>query len=191
MSDALKEDILQDYVYKLCKHSRIASEAVKIYLSDTEKPECPKKEISVTKYAGILLEFVYFYLHFTDRFAFILTEEDIRDALMTELEERCINSAIDFGFFGLPESPKEEIRKASFDCFNLRQAEYSRYKKNFAEKDEGYKDTLFWEFSKNIEGLVGREYDLSLKMMCIKVSVEAMGVLDPKSFIEKVKGDYS
>ena len=189
MSDALKENILQDYVNKLCKHSRIASDAVKIYLSDADKPERSKEELSIAKYAEVLLEFVYFYLHFTDRFAFIQMEEDIRDALMTELEEGCINSAIDFGFFGLPENPKEEIRKASFDSFGFRQAEYSRYKKTFAEKDEGYKDTLFWEFSKNIEGLVGREHDIGLKMMCIRISVEAIGDLDPKSFIEMVKGD--
>ena len=193
LSDIFEEDIIQDYSNKICHHSRIGADVIKNYLADLEKDETSKRELGATEYCEILLEFVFFLLHFTDRCIFweivglgYMNEEE-RDILMMELEERCINSAVDYGFFGLAESPKHKIKDLSFENFNIRIKEYSKYKKNFPDKDEGLRDTLFWEFSKNVAKFVGREPDPVLKLICTKVAVGALVDLDPKSSIKKLK----
>ncbi|MDT8302798.1 MAG: hypothetical protein RQ760_15050, partial [Sedimentisphaerales bacterium] len=85
------------------------------------------------------------------------------------------------------EHAKQEYKKSSFKIHNTRMEEYSKYKKAFAEKDEGAKDTLFWEFSKNICRLVERQHNIGLKQLCIKVAVDALIDIDPKSLAKKIK----
>jgi len=193
LSDICEEDIVQDYANKICLHSRIGADVIKNYLADLHKGETPKQELDATEYCEIFLEFVFFLLHFTDRCIFWeivglgYMDEEERDILMTELEERCINSVVDYCFFGLAESPKHKIKYLSSENFNIRMKEYSKYKKNFPYKDEGLKYTLFWEFSKNIAKFVGGKPDPVLKMTCTKVAVGALVDLDPKSFIKKLK----
>lgn len=188
---SFNKNVLQDYVDRICKKSRTASEAVKIYLAGVKKAKSSRQKFSVTEYAEVLLEFVYFYLHFTDRCVFghvvvKYIDEKQRGSLMTELEKRCINSAVDFAFFGLPESPKEKIKQKSFKNFKTRQREYGKYKIYFTEKSEVLKDTLFWEFGKNIRKLVGRDRDPGLAHLCMEITAEGIRDLDPKSFVEKV-----
>lgn len=193
LSDRFNEDVLQDYVNKVCHRSRISADAIKIYLADLEKTETSKQEFGAIAYAEVLLEFVTFLLHFTDRCIFWESVAEgyigleLRDNLMDELVERCINAGINYCFLGLEEHAKQEYKKSSFNVYNVRMEEYSKYKKHFPEKDEGSKGTLFWEFTKNICKLVGRDYDPALKMMCIRMNIEAIEDLDPKSFIKKVK----
>ena len=187
----INEDILQDYVNKVCHCSRIAADAVKIYLADIEKTKTSKQEFGAIAYAEVLLEFVTFFLHFTDRCLFweVVAEGymdvELRDDLMDELVERCISAGVDYCFFGLKEHAKQEYKKSGFKVHNTRMKEYSKYKKAFAEKDEGLKDTLFWEFSKNICRLVEREHDPILKNLCIKAAVDAFVDIDPKSLTKK------
>ena len=89
MSGVLNEDILKDYVNTICKHSRIASNALKIYLSSAEKPGRPEKELGVIEYAEVLLEFVTFFLHFTDRCLF--WEGVAEDRIDVELRDDLMN----------------------------------------------------------------------------------------------------
>ena len=189
----INETILQDYVNKVSHRSRIAADAVKVYLADIEKTETSKHELGAISYAEVLLEFVTFFLHFTDRCLFweVVAEGtagvELRDDLMDELVERCISPGVDYCFFGLKEHAKQEYKKSSFKVHNTRMEEYSKYKKAFAEKNEGLKDTLFWEFSKNICRLVERQHDPILKNLCIKAAVDALIDIDPKSLAKKIK----
>jgi len=189
----INEIILQDYVNKVCHRSRIAADAVKVYLADIEKPETSKNELGAISYAEVLLEFVTFFLHFTDRCLFwdVVAEGStgvkLRDDLMDELVERCINSAVDFCWFGLKEDAKQEYKKSSLKVYNIRMEKYSKCNKLFPEKNEGAKDTLFWEFSKNLCRLVERQHDPILKNLCIKAAVDALADIDPKSLTKKIK----
>jgi len=189
----INETILQDYVNKVCHHSHIAANAVKSYFAGIEKSKTSKQELGAISYAEVLLEFVTFFLHFTDRYLFceFVSEGsagiELRNNLMDELVERCISSGVDYCFFGLKEHAKQEYKKSSFKIHNTRMKEYSKYKKAFAEKNEGLKDTLFWEFSKNICRLVERQHNIGLKQLCIKVAVDALIDIDPKSLAKKIK----
>jgi len=189
----INETILQDYVNKVCHRSRIAAEAVKIYLADIDETETSKHELGAIAYAEVLTDFVTLFLHITDRFLFQEFAEtgstglELRNELMDELVERCINSAVDFCWFGLKEHAKQEYKKSSFKVHNTRMEEYSKYKKPFAEKDEGAKSTLFWEFSKNICRLVEKQHNIGLMHLCIKVAVDALADIDPKSLAKKTK----
>ncbi|MDT8303997.1 MAG: hypothetical protein RQ760_21120, partial [Sedimentisphaerales bacterium] len=75
-------------------------------MANIEKTETSKHELGAISHAEVLLEFVTFFLHFTDRCLwgnFVAegsTGLELRDELMDELVERCINSAVDFCWFG-------------------------------------------------------------------------------------------
>ena len=112
---------------------------------------------------------------------------ELRDELMDELVERCINSAVDFCWFGLKEHAKQEYKKSSFNVHNTRMEEYSKYKITFAEKDEGAKGTLFWEFGKIVSSLVERPHNIGLMYLCTKVAGDALADIDPKSLAKKRK----
>ncbi|MBN2376696.1 MAG: hypothetical protein JXD22_09855 [Sedimentisphaerales bacterium] len=189
----INEIILQEYVNKVCHHSRIAADAVKIYLADIEETETSKQEFGAIAYAEILMDFITLFLHITDRFLFQEFAEtgstglELRDELMDELVERCINSALDFCWFGFKEDVKQEYKKSSFMIHNARMKKYSKYKQLFAEKDEGLKDTLFWEFSKNICSLVENQHNIGLMQLCIKVAVDALAEIDPKSLANNIE----
>jgi len=188
----INDDILQDYTNAICRHSRIGADAVKTLLSNSERPAYPRQEIGAIQYAEILLEFVTLLLSFTDRCLFWVAIADkrlgvrFRDDLMDELVGRCISSAVDYCFFGLEEHPKEEYKKSCFRAHNARMEQYAKYEKCFAEKGEGTKDTLVWEFAKNVCEMVGRDHDIALLTMCAKVIVNAIKDVDSNSFIAKL-----
>lgn len=184
--DTFKKDIRQDFLNKIFKNSIEAANVI-LNLAKDESFEKNKQGLSFTEWFSILFEFIYFYLHLTDRFAFGYMDEDRRGILMTELEEICITSAVDEVCKGLTEDKKEKIKEECMQNFYISMEEYSKYKKWFPEKDEGLKDTLVWEFSKTIAKLAGQENNIVYIMACPSIAINSLKDLDIKSFIEKVK----
>lgn len=184
-SNSFRQDSRSDYLSKVFKASVEAADAVRS-LAEDKSFEQNKQGLSKTEWLSILFEFIYFYLHLTDRLAFGRLSEEKRGTFMTKLEEICISSAVNTTCDGWPKSKKDKIRKECMQNFFTSMEEYSRYQELFPKKGEGSKNTLFWEFGKNIAKLAGREMSTRYIMLSTKMAVDSLVVLDTKSFIEKV-----
>lgn len=97
-------------------------------------------------------EFLYFFMHVTDRIAFALLGDKKRSSFMNYLymdvaqEYFKITTGVDFPLAGIGGWFGEEYSK--------RQNEYSKYKLILSEKLERSSNTLFWEFSKKVEKIL-------------------------------------
>jgi hypothetical protein len=156
-------------------------------LLDNKGIDQNKYVLSNTKWVSILFEFIYFYLHLTDRFAFGHMNEERRGSLMTDLEEVCITAAVDAVCLRWPEDIKEKIKEECMGNFYISMAEYSKCKKWFPKKDEGAKGTLFWEFVKTIAKLAGQEHVVIFKLTVMQIATNSLKDLDIKSFINRIK----
>jgi hypothetical protein len=182
----IKKDFMQDYLYRIFKNSIEAANAIR-YLADNKGIDQNKYDLSNTKRFSILFEFIYFYLHLTDRFAFGHMNEERRGSLMTELEEISITTAVDAVCLRWPEDIKEKIKEECMGNFYISMAEYSKCKKWHPEKDEGAKGTLFWEFDKTIAKLVGQEWESGFMLAVMQIVTNSLKDLDIKSFINRIK----
>ena len=84
----------KDYLFKIFKNSIIAVEVIR-HLVEKKDINQNKYNLSDTEWFSILFEFICFYLHLTDRFAFGLMNEERRESPMTELEEISITAHVD------------------------------------------------------------------------------------------------
>ncbi|MHC4740769.1 MAG: hypothetical protein ACYS8Z_02590 [Planctomycetota bacterium] len=190
MSEQSYEKLLRDYSNKICHHSRIAADAVKIYLSDLDESQQTQDEQDLYVQSEVLLEFIFLYLHISDRYMWSegvargAIRREQREKLMNFLEETCIESAVDFVFFGLEERAKRELKDTSFADFNRRQTEYAKCQKLFADRDEETKETVFWEFGKKITMLGRGGGDLGLLMVSMDLATKGVVDLNPKSLVE-------
>ena len=77
-------------------------------------------------------------------------------------------------------------RYSFVEAYGERQQEYVKYKKSFPEKNEGAKDTLFWEFGKKILGVLGLENNIWLNMKITNLTFTKYEFLElPELFSEK------
>jgi hypothetical protein len=146
-----------------------------------------KYDLSDTEWFSILFEFIYFYLHLIDRFAFGLMNEEQRGSLMTDFEEVCITAAVDAVCLRWPEDIKEKIKEECMGNFYISMAEYSKCKKWLSEKNEGAKGTLLWEFDKTIVKLAGQEWESGFMLAVMQIVTNSLKDLDIKSFINRIK----
>jgi len=181
----IKKDFKQDYLFKIFKNSTIAVEVMR-RLVEKKGTSQNKYNLNDTEWSLILFEFIYFYLHLTDRFAFGHMNDEQREILMIDLGELCITAAVDAVFLKWPEDKKKKIKEEYMGNFNISVAEYNKYKKWLPEKDEGAKGTLLWEFGKKITKLARQE--LSFRLAVMQTVTNSLKDLDIKSFINRVKG---
>ena len=176
----------KDYVFKIFKNSTIAVEVVH-HLVEKKDTNQNKYNFSDTEWSLILFEFIYFYLHFTDRFAFGHMNDEQREILMVELGKLCITAAVGAVFLKWPEDKKEKIKEECMGNFNISAAKYSKCEKWLPGKDGGAKGTLLWEFVKTIAKLVGQEHRVGFKLGVMQMVSNSIKDLDTKSFINRVK----
>ncbi len=182
----IRKDFKQDYLFKIFKNSTIAVETIR-RLVEKKGTNQNKHNLNDAEWSLILFEFIYFYLHLTDRFAFEHINDEQREILMIDLGELCITAAVDAVFLKWPEDKKEKIKEKYMGNFNISVAEYSKYKKWLPEKDEGAKGTLLWEFVKTIAKLVGQEHRVGFKLSITQMVSNSIKDLNIKSFINRVK----
>lgn len=185
--DSFNQNIIQDYVDKICKNSLAGLNLVKSLLDEEGKIKFSREVPDTYASLFVMLEFAYLYLHMTYRMACVYLDMEPINLLMKELEVRCISAIIDYALFGLPVNAKSKLKKQAFDGFHVRWNEYCKYVKAFPQKDEGAKDTLFWEFGKIIAELAGLEKKLACNHACNTLAVKVLEDLETKSFIKNVK----
>ncbi len=93
------------------------------------------------------LETLYLWLHYIDRVSFSHLgkhgQRIFMDVLLVEFDKVFFKK---FNGFSFPA-----------DGYNKRQMEYVKYRELVAPKGKGLKNTLFWEFGKNVERALGGE----------------------------------
>jgi len=187
--DSFKKDFRKDYVNKILINSSEAAEAIR-HLVENKNIVENKRDLTHTEYWSILLEFIYLYLHLTDRFAvnYGINEGD-RRKLIILLADMSINSAVEIYCQDFPEDTKENIKEEYKYNFDISLMEYSKCKKLFPEKvEESSKDTLFWEFGKNIATLLG-QVNIVTVMAAHDIASDTLikRKLDIMSFIKKLR----
>lgn len=174
------KDIKQAYATKLLKRA----------MEDADTIRKTNNEINDVQWFSILLEFVYLYLHMTDRIASELLNNEQRGLLNKWLAEVVIDSVV---YAVCKDWESNRINGIKQDCwknFYTAMEEYSRYKKLFPEKDEGTKDTLFWEFSKLIANYAGCKDNIGFFFDCQFIVIDSLKYIDIKSFVKNVKNDF-
>lgn len=131
------------YVLRLFRNSLLATDSLHNI-----------NNLSDTQWSSVLFEFLFLYLHITDRYVFAALGGQKRDEEMNLLYQAVFNSAIDAVFHRQQKKERENMMEEARQAYNSTIAEYSQYKKLFPEKDEAPKNTLLWEFGKNIMELI-------------------------------------
>jgi len=103
----IRKDFKQDYLFKIIKNSTMAVEVIR-RLVEKKGTNQNKYNLTDTEWSLILFEFIYFYLHLTDRFAFGHMNDEQREILMIDLGELCITAAVDADFLKWPEDKKKK-----------------------------------------------------------------------------------
>lgn len=118
------------------------------------------KEMDDKNYFAVtFVELMMFMLHFIDRVVFQTLKHDQRDLFMDVLVKEVRDLFVEAEKSTNAEFSEANFRSTFADFYNKRQTEYTQYKKLYPTKDEGMKDTLLWEASKNIAGVFGAGND--------------------------------
>jgi hypothetical protein len=117
-------------------------------------------------------EFLFFFAHLANRSAFSRLGNNKRTKLQNLLGPILADSTTEAWFGHWPEKLKEGIKHDFYNNINVAELEYSKCKKLFPEKDEGTKDTLFWELGKNIAELSGWDHNPTVIVECMCFSFE-------------------
>jgi hypothetical protein len=142
--------------------------------------------ITEEQFYEVFFEYLYFFIHLTDRVAFALLCDPARHGLMDELGEFAVLLSVRSLFSSLSDEEKDSMFQECMGFLNTATKEYSCFQRLLAKANEVTKDTLFWEFSKKMsqmsrEGLnpaaiIGRE----------SILVTASKNLDIDSFVRKM-----
>jgi hypothetical protein len=155
---------------------------ITIYLSERiEKEMFDWKELEIKKYKKrkykneLAYEFLFFIVHLIDRLSFEVLGEHKRAEFMDCLIPKI---ATEFILDSYNSNQKVSILHSLDLEYNKKQAEYGKYKKIMAEKDDGLRNTLIYEFSKKIAGMVSEEYDMAMIFCVTEYVIKIITVLN-------------
>ena len=130
-----------------------------------------------------IIEVIAFYMHMVDRLAFThlgaAGRKVFGDRLIVAIVKEVLRNLNQ-------EVSADEFGKTLRATYNRRQKEYARYKVLIPEKDKPLKDTLYWEVSKVLFGLLDDENPATLMFLSILVADMAKIVLYDTLKVEDV-----
>lgn len=142
-----------------------------------------KSEIDSLQYRQLAIEFMFLFIHLSDRIAFGLLGSEKRSRFMNLLAfwtNKVISEDIAPYISSKFKTAVQIAPKISFVGFgheqlNERNIEYGKYKKLFPEKNEDYKNTPFWEFGKHVSKIVaGQPNDIAYMMLAIELAINSI-----------------
>ena len=168
---------------RILEASSMNAEAVKKFYEEHNDEEL---EIDAWKLWEIIFEFEFLFLHVTDRMSFDIHDQDRRSVFMDRLIEVTVNSTINTAFprLGLDESGN--LKSSMLKDYNANQYEYGQYRKMFPGKNESSKDTVFWEFGKNVAKRIGEPTDISYIMLSMELAVASLKYLDLNNILQSI-----
>lgn len=139
------------------------------------------------KYLEVFMEHLYLFLHIADRMACSMMAEKKRGDTMTEIFDSSIRVAVEATCGHWPDQLRAKILDECVNNCSMAINDFSRYEHIFGDSDTGYKETLLWEFCKNIAkirecetnagAIVGHQWIISV----------ALKNIDIKSHLKKLK----
>jgi len=148
------------------KNSLDCVEALKDYLNYSTEKE--KQE----KWIYVLFEFIYFFMHMTNRIAFGKLGNKRRIKLQDELAPLVIDPTIKSLFDHWPKKLKEGIKSDFYEKLNDAEIEYSDCKELLI-KDNPFSDkALFSKLAKNVTELSGHSNNPEMIIQIITLSVD-------------------
>jgi len=149
------------------KTSIECAEALKNYLNFSTEKE--KQE----KWVYVLFEFIYFFMHMTNRLSFSKLGNEQRIKLQGELAPVVIDPTIKSLFDHWPKNLKEGIKNEFYEKLNDAEIEYSDCKE-LLSKDNPFSDNaLFSKLAKNVAELSGHSNNPEMLIQIITLSVDA------------------
>ncbi len=122
-----------------------------------------ERKIDEKKIGEVFFEMLLFNLHYVDRSAFSHLGAEKRNVFMDTMLIEFVQAMSITHDRGIEEA---QFCSSFVEAYEERGKEYEKYKKSFPEKNEGTKDTLFWEFGKKIARVLGLEND-AIVIMCV------------------------
>ena len=162
------------------KSSLGCAEALKNYLNDSTEKERQEKWVYV------LFEFIYFFMHMTNRIAFGKLGDERRIKLQGQLAPLIIDSTIKSLFGHWPQKLKQGIKNEFYEKLNDAEIEYSGCKE-FLPKDNPFSDkALFSKLAKNVAELFGHTNNPEMLIQIITQSVDAWKEISLEEFMDDV-----
>jgi hypothetical protein len=127
------ESALSNLSKKIFESAALCEEIVKPYLEERFKKD--SKEFD-RKYITTLCEFMYFFMHFTNRLAFHYLGKEKREKLQDELSPPTIHATIEALFGHWPQNLKNGIKEEFYQNLNNAEIEYSTCKEIFLTPEQ-------------------------------------------------------
>ena len=124
-SSKKNESAMSKLSKKVFEMSLFCAEALK---PDLEKKFGKDSKIFNSKYIPVLFEFMYFFIHLTDRYAFNQLGLERRNKLIDELGPATIDATIQTFFGHCPKNIKDGIERDFYSNLNNAAMEYGRCK---------------------------------------------------------------
>jgi hypothetical protein len=161
--------------------------------AETLKPDLENKfgkdrKIFNSKYIPVIFEFMYFFLHLTDRYAFAQLSHEKRNKLYDELVPFTIDSTIEVYFGHLPKNLKDEIERDLYSNFNNAGTDYSSCKELFLKPEDDTRILDKIESGAKSKSVVGQLIDNLSQIIEGKISLDPFfGIMIWEVVIESLK----
>jgi len=142
--------------------------------------------ISDKDYGAIICEFQYLFIHIIDRFADKILSGDESDIFMEALGIAVINANIDKASKDMDKKAKRDAESEEINILNERNAKYAVYKKLFPDINEKPKNTLFWEFGKNITSEYLHSNNPAIVVYCASLAADIFKEIKIEELIKNI-----
>ena len=150
---------------------------------DNEK----KVEFDEIKDLTIKKLFLFFFIHFIDRRAFSILTPENRKALMDPIGYRTISEFIKSNVNHDDQIDQDNLTRQHLEELNSFVLKFNKYKKIIPLKDESQKDTLFWEFSKEISQAIDNSVDIKYVIIANQLATLVITNLKIDDIVEEFK----
>jgi len=135
----------------------------------------------------VCFEFLYFFMHMTDRIAYSQLGSDRRSKLMEALDPLIVGPAIDAFFDHWPEDRKAGMRSEFRRKLNIAQREYSACRGLVSDVNPVTGDSLFSTLARHVAELCGKSLtDPTAHVVPYGIAIEAWKQLQLDKHIEAV-----
>lgn len=162
------------------KNSTVCAEALKEYVNDSTEEERLKIRMYMT------LEFIYFWMHITNRIAFAVLGNDLRVKLQKELGLLVIEPTVESFFGHWTDKLKQGLLMDIFEKLNDSEIQYSNCKA-IKPKDNSFPyKALFSKLAINVAGVSGQPNNLEMLIHINTISLDAFKNMRLKELVDAV-----
>jgi len=168
-----------EFAHVLLDYSVSATDAIQDILINMNE-----ERLSGETWKRILMEFIVFYLHLTERFAGQLLPDDNRFKLLGELIQTTVEKALDLQAKEYPAMDRHSLGATYMQCLVARSLEYGEYEEWVSP--DPYKPTLFLAFGRNVVATLGRDPDDAFTMSTQTYVVASLKEIDFPSALKNM-----